>query len=93
MPWISNRRVLCNDERELRQRDRAHWIAYRKLSGLIGFTFIIAYLKNVEFYSFHKPSFPFDEAIYGMLIASYVLGFILPQTILLWTEPDMEEPQ
>jgi hypothetical protein len=30
---------------------------------------------------------------YGELMAAPILLFTLPQSILLWTEPDMEEPQ
>jgi hypothetical protein len=93
MPWISIRRLFHNDERDLRQRDHAHWLAYKRMSGLVGIAFIVAYLKNTKFYSFDISSFPFDQVIYGLLIICYVLSSTLPQAILLWTEPDMEEAQ
>jgi hypothetical protein len=33
----------------------------------------------------------FARLPWGLLIAAMMLYYILPQAILLWTEPDMEE--
>jgi hypothetical protein len=33
------------------------------------------------------------NVLYGLATATVVLGLTLPQAILLWTEPDMEEEQ
>jgi hypothetical protein len=34
-----------------------------------------------------------DQLIYGLLIASVILFITLPQSILLWTEPDIDEEE
>jgi hypothetical protein len=31
--------------------------------------------------------------VFGVVLASVVVALTLPQAILLWTEPDMEEAQ
>ncbi len=32
-----------------------------------------------------------DQVFYGVTMAMLLMVFTLPQSILLWTEPDMEE--
>jgi hypothetical protein len=35
----------------------------------------------------------FDQLPYELLVAAAILYYTLPQAILLWTEPDMEDAQ
>jgi hypothetical protein len=98
IPKINDEREFCSDEREVRRRDNAHEVAYRRM-GVVGIiTFLIAYFKNaalplLERHGITLSTAFFDNLIYGLLIASFILFVTLPQAILLWTEPDMEEPQ
>jgi hypothetical protein len=87
------KRTYTNDERELRQRDSIHLTAYRVLGGLVGLAFLTEYLKATGLWKLKTRSFSFDQLIYGLLIVSSIASLTLPQAILLWTEPDMEEPQ
>jgi hypothetical protein len=87
------KRTYTNDERELRQRDSIHLTAYRVLGGLVALAFLTEYLKATDMWELKTRSFSFDQLIYAMLIVSYVVSVTLPQAIVLWTEPDMEEPQ
>jgi len=80
-----------SDERELQQRDRAHYQAYQGLAVLM------AVLWMLTGWSTFAPKLlawvPGSPAllIYGLVLATVVLVLTLPQAILLWTEPDMEE--
>jgi len=93
LPNVTDERLFSNDERELRRRDAAHWISYRYLGMGVIAAFFVAYLKNLlsnAWDSLHVPPAIFDTLIYGLLMAAFVLFFTLPQSILLWTEPDIE---
>lgn len=95
IPDISNDRESCSDEREVSRRDNAHEVAYRRLGMVVIATFLVAYFKNTGSAVLLKsginlPTAFFDQLIYGLLIASYILAITLPQAILLWTEPDMD---
>jgi hypothetical protein len=80
-----------NDERELRQRDRAHYQAYRVL--IVGLALLWAASIGV----ISKPAPPVwapmhaQLLLYGFVVALLVVSLTLPQAILLWSEPDMEE--
>jgi hypothetical protein len=82
------------DERENYRRDHAHYIAYYRLgSGLVA-TLICSSIV-------HSPGITghLSAAVRGylehlpivMLVGTGILYMTLPQAILLWTEPDMEE--
>jgi hypothetical protein len=96
IPRITDEREFCSDEREMRCRDSAHEVAYRRLGMVIIFTFLVAYFKSAALPLLREigiafPSAFFDQWIDGLLIASFILVLTLPQAILLWTEPDMEQ--
>lgn len=67
-----------NDERERQRRDRMHFHAYRIVVALL----ILGYLLLLA--PFQQP-----EASRIVMLAAVVLGFTLPQALLLWTEPDL----
>jgi hypothetical protein len=84
-------RTFRNDERELHQRDRAHYQAFQA----VGFAVLVAWL--VALVGMLKPVWlnwipmtPF-QMFYGLTLVTLMLFLTLPQCILLWTEPDMEE--
>jgi hypothetical protein len=77
-----------NDERELYQRDRAHFWAYQILGVSLVVPWLTLFLSRprVGLLS-HALA---NQIATGMLLASLALFLTLPQAILLWTEPDME---
>lgn len=81
-----------NDERELRQRDHAHYLAYQALGIAVCAPMLIASLRVIRPSLVPIPISP-DELYYGLTLVALVLFLTLPQVILLWTEPDMEELQ
>jgi hypothetical protein len=80
-----------SDERELRERDRAHFQAYgtvESAAALLAFA-LFDKIERPEILSWiPAPSEPF---IYYLAMVILILFATLPQAILLWTEPDMEE--
>lgn len=80
-----------NDERELEQRDRAHYRAYQTLGVIVGLHWAAMDL------CLHAPRLlrylpiPAELLVYGLLLVCMVLILTLPQSILLWNEPDMQE--
>jgi len=84
-------REYRSDERELQQRDRAHYQAYQTL------VIVLALLWLLTSWNTFKPQLlawlPMspDLVVYGLVLAAIVVALTLPQCILLWTEPDMEE--
>jgi len=80
-----------SDERELRGRDRAHYRAYGTLYTAVTLL-LFALIDRVEpqplFASLPVPS---DLFLYYLGIVTLILFATLPQAILLWTEPDMED--
>lgn len=83
------------DEREVHRRDHAYFRAYwwwdlALLPAVLAFG-----LKNNAFYASWAPSVRafVDHLPYGLLAAAGILYYTLPQAILLWTEPDVEETQ
>lgn len=88
IPAVTDERAFCSDEREVRRRDGAHEVAYRRLAMVMILTLLVAYLQRV-FPLPRELSVGLDQLIYGMLLASFVLIVSLPQAILLWTEPDL----
>ena len=76
-----------NDERELAQRDRAHYQAFNPLQLL----FLLVLLFSA--WALHPPRFVSLEVVQRLLlivgIAGVVLSITLPAALILWNEPDM----
>jgi hypothetical protein len=80
-----------NDERELEQRDRAHYLAFQAMGISV---ILMAFLASMRILSPRLQSWmaiPADQLYYGCALGILILFLTLPQSILLWTEPDMEE--
>ena len=80
-----------NDERELHQRDRAHYQAYLVLTIALTLLWILADWKMTAPRSLAWMPVSADVLLYGLVLMAIVAAVTLPQAILLWTEPDMEE--
>jgi hypothetical protein len=98
IPDLANAREFGSDEREVSLRDKAHEAAYRRLGAIVIITLMFACLKYVAMpllreYGIELSAAVLDQIIYGLLIASVILLITLPQAILLWTEPDIEEEE
>jgi len=80
-----------NDERELRRRDAVHYRAYQPLCAAMAIIVMLAQC------SLHHPSWVSPSvasvAIYVIALPVTVLAVTLPQAIILWTEPDLVEPE
>jgi hypothetical protein len=84
-------RAYRNDERELHQRDRAHYQAFQALGITVVVAWIVAYMGMLKpMWLALIPMTPF-QMFYGLTLVTLMLFLTLPQCILLWTEPDMEE--
>lgn len=78
-----------NDERELDQRNLAHYSAYKVLGyGLLVPWFAASFLADRSMFSLDNATV--NRICAMMLLALMALYLTLPQAILLWTEPDME---
>ena len=83
-------REFSNDERELQQRDRAHYKAYQGLAVALAAMWLLAdWQANAPRLLAWLPGGP-AIYLYGLVLATVVVSQTLPQAILLWTEPDME---
>jgi hypothetical protein len=81
-----------NDERESQQRDHAHYNAYQGLTlGLVLVWLLADWQANAPKLLGWLSGGP-AVYLYGLTLALVVVSQTLPQAILLWTEPDMEEP-
>jgi len=80
-----------NDERELIQRDRAHYLAYQALGMAVILPWFLSYLRILRPQLFGWGVATADQAYYGLTLIALLLFLTLPQAILLWTEPDMRE--
>ena len=82
------------DERSLRRRDSAHYAAFRTLGTVIFLMFMLQF--NSEGLS-GEPVFDglstktVNHIELCLLQVGWLFVCTLPQAILLWTEPDMEE--
>lgn len=81
-------RESLNDERELRERDRAHYTAFRWFAIALLFLCILANPYLVGW--LHLTADRILDLFHGGLLVGLMLGLTLPQAILVWTEPDME---
>jgi hypothetical protein len=84
---------LLNDERELSQRDRAHYLAYWAMMEALTAVFFLSYFWVGVHRLLDLIPISTETLLHGLLLSGIVVGLTLPQAILLWTEPDMEEPQ
>lgn len=84
------------DEREIRRRENAYFQAHSLFAKIV----VVALVVEACFRG-HNPIAPFlPSALRGgmvqwpqaMLMAIGLAYITLPQSILLWTEPDMEQP-
>lgn len=79
-----------NDERELHQRDHAHYLAYQAIGVAVLVPWLLSSTRIIHSARFPWNAMTADEMYYGFLMAALTLFLTLPQAILLWTEPDME---
>jgi len=102
--WIAGDMRTRGDEREMHRRDHAHFLAYRIL--LYSAAAVLSYFGIAALFAgFFRGSDPLAPLLpltlrellaqlpHFLLPAVCVFFGSLPQAILLWTEPDMEDPQ
>jgi hypothetical protein len=75
------------DEREAGLRDRAHFGAFNILRGLL------VALLLLEGFMPDQPAQLVASSRGDLFFWLVVISYSLPQTLILWTEPDMEEVQ
>ncbi|MGA8740899.1 MAG: hypothetical protein WB561_06910 [Terracidiphilus sp.] len=80
-----------SDEREVHQRDRAHYQAYKVLTIGLTVLWLVADWKMKVPRLLMWMHVSADGLLYGLVLMAIVAALTLPQAILLWTEPDMEE--
>ena len=80
-----------NDEREMHQRDRAHYQAYQVLTIALTALWLLADWKMKAPRLLAWMPVSVDGLLYGLVLMAIVAALTLPQAILLWTEPDVEE--
>jgi len=78
---------LALDERETRLRDRVHFVAYTLMRWITLFLFA-----GYAGFAIYRPEWTRQAGLFLFILLALVL-WSLPQTLILWTEPDMEEPQ
>ncbi len=79
-----------NDERELQQRDRAHYQAYQAVGIAVVIAWFVSYMGMMRPALLAWTSMSPFQLFYGLTLVTLMLFLTLPQCILLWTEPDME---
>jgi len=72
------------DERDIRLRDRVHFVAYTVTRWLALASFLIYYLLYTQW-----PAFAPVAGSTFLYLLAWIL-WILPQSIILWNEPDVE---
>jgi len=87
-----------NDERDLRRRNEAHWRAHSCLGLMIALLWAVAGMKLATadvpqsyWLSIYTSSYSYHLLVFSLITAAICVHATLPQAILLWTEPDMEE--
>ena len=90
-PLPQDDRSFRNDERELAQRDRAHYLAYQAVAISLVVPWVVADVAVAKPAWAQNMGISAVHLLYGLILAILLLAFTLPQAILLWTEPDMEE--
>ena len=89
-PVVDDDPDLRNDERALRRRDYAHFVSYRFLGSLISAAFLLEFFHHSILGSALSAG-TVDRIIYYLLQIACITEMTLPQAVLIWTEPDMEE--
>jgi hypothetical protein len=92
-PKPEDLQAIRNDERELNQRDRAHFLAWRVLSGLVMAAFLLDYLEGTKLHVLQSAgvsAHACQAAIFAILQIGYNLSLTLPAAIILWSEPDLD---
>ena len=82
------------DEREEHRRDHAFYKAHRPLAWvLVAVLFIFGVRGLAPVLALASPALRafLDQLPYAVLFAGAILYATLPQAILLWTEPDLED--
>jgi hypothetical protein len=83
------------DEREVHRRDHAFYLAHRKMSWALVVALFMAWFlwpqNPLLAAAGPEVSRILQQLPYAALFAVIGLNATLPQAILLWTEPDMEE--
>jgi hypothetical protein len=96
-PVVDDDPELRTDERALRRRDYAHYVAHGFLGALVAAAFILEFCNYSgligDIANNALSSGSVHRIVYCLLQIGYISSMTLPQAILLWTEPDMEEPQ
>ncbi len=90
-PLPEDDRSFRNDERELAQRDRAHYLAYQAIAVALVVPWFVADVGVAKPAWAQNMGISAVHLLYGLILAILLLVFTLPQAILLWLEPDMEE--
>jgi len=84
----------ATDERESYRWDHATARAYPWIGTFLVIALIATQLHGKVSETAHPALFTtFQQLPYSLLMAAGVLYITLPQAILLWTEPDMEDAQ
>jgi hypothetical protein len=78
------------DERAQRRRDNAHFISHGFLETIIAAAFLTEF---VSYSPIDLAPAVANRVAYCLLQIGYISSMTLPQAILLWTEPDLEEAQ
>ena len=95
--WIAGDMHARGDEREMHRREHSYFKAYSVFGKLV-----VAALIADAYFRGHNPITPLlPLALRGgmvgwpsaLFMATGLLYLTLPQAILIWTEPDMEEAQ
>lgn len=87
----SDEDALRSDERELHQRDHAHFLAFQWITIALVAPWILAYSRMLRPRFVLIPGMTADEFYFAFALIGMMLLLTLPQAILLWTEPDMDE--
>ncbi len=93
--WLAGDPHARGDEREMHRRDHAHFRAYYALGFFLFGALIAGSFRGPDPITPHLPlalrgylmQLPFV-----LLLTTALLYGTLPSAILLWTEPDLEEP-
>ncbi len=82
----ANGEAYRNDERELNQRDRAHYRAYQEL----GVALTVPWFTSRVLVDLGVNPATVNHISSTMILGLLAMFITLPQAILLWTEPDVE---
>jgi hypothetical protein len=80
-----------NDERELHLRDRAHYLAYQVIACLMAVVWLSTGWSAATAHLLAWLHISTTGVLYLLALATVLLAITLPQSILLWNEPDMIE--